>query len=176
MTSPADVTRETLALRGFRGFVPFGALGDSEVPAEAGIHVVVRPAPAGPDASAPEFLPRSPAGHFKGRDPSVDVGVLNDAWVHGATILYVGKASGGKDGRRGLRKRLDEYRRHGAGFPVGHWGGRYIWQLRDSADLLVAWRPTPDEGPGIAEASLIAEFLAVHAARPFANRKKGSAA
>ncbi|MEV8204992.1 hypothetical protein AB0P40_06225 [Streptomyces sp. NPDC079189] len=35
---------------------------------------------------------------------------LAAAWVGGAALLYVGKASVGQDGRRGLRKRLDECR------------------------------------------------------------------
>ncbi|MFD3779506.1 hypothetical protein [Streptomyces sp. NPDC058612] len=170
--SPArELTRRTLEERGFRGFVAFRELGDSGAPAKAGIYVVLRASTA-----APSFLSRNPAGHLKGRDPSVTVDALDAAWVDGAMIMYIGKASAGTDGRRGLRKRLDEYRRHGAGGMAGHWGGRYIWQLADSDDLLVAWMPVSERDPGAAEAELIAEFTALHGARPFANRNKGVAA
>jgi hypothetical protein len=31
---------------------------------------------------------------------------------------------------------------HGRGELAGHWGGRYIWQLSDSADLIAAWKVT----------------------------------
>ncbi|MGW7435311.1 hypothetical protein [Streptomyces sp. NPDC054849] len=165
-----ELTQKTLTERGFRGFVPFRELGDSGVPAEPGIYVVVRTS-----TEPPSFLSRSPAGHLKGRDPSVTTGELGGAWVDGATIIYIGKASAGSDGRRGLRKRLDEYRRHGAGGMAGHWGGRYIWQLADSDALLVAWMPIPERDPGAAEAELIAEFMDLHGARPYANRNKGVA-
>ncbi len=88
-------------------------------------------------------------------------------------MLYIGKADTGKDGRRGLRKRLDEYCRFGAGEPVGHYGGRYIWQLADADQLLVAWPPILDEEPVEVEDRLLDDFERVYGALPFANLEKG---
>lgn len=147
------------ALDGFDGFVPFAALPDSPPPAEPGVYVVVRLA-----RTAPVFLSGSPAGWFKDRDPTLPVAELRAAWVPGEPVIYIGKAAG----RRGLRRRLSEYRRHGAGRAVGHWGGRMIWQLADSAELLVGWRTVADARA--TEKALIADFVAMYGSMPFANR------
>lgn len=164
-----DWTREGLAGAGFEGFVLFEQLPAVSVPAGPGVYVVLRVSDG-----APVFRPRNPAGWFKGKDPSVSPQVLADAWVPNTEVLYIGKANVGRTGRRGLKKRLDEYRRHGVGEPVGHWGGRYIWQLVDSDRLLVAWRTTNDDEAESLEAALISEFLTTFGARPFANRKMGT--
>lgn len=160
------LTRTTLAERGFVGFVPFADLPHSAVPAAEGIYVVLRPATA-----PPVFLARSPAGHRKGRAATKPAATLHRAWVPGATLVYVGKAAG----RNGLSRRLGAYRRQGQGSNAGHSGGEYIWQLADSATLLVAWRAQADPPAARAEGELIAEFVAVHGVLPFANRNSGSA-
>ncbi len=161
-------TQADLSQMGFGGFVPLATLDPSAVPVDAGVYIVLRTA-----TDRPAFSEVNTAGHFKGKNPTVVIPTLEAAWVPSAVVLYIGKASGGLKGRRGLRKRLDEYRRHGAGQPVGHWGGRYIWQLRDRDQLLVAWKPTPGQDPEDVESGLIADFRTHHGARPFANRKAG---
>jgi hypothetical protein len=161
-------TRDGLESAGFEGFLPLATLDPTKVRSEPGVYVVLRE-----QAGAPTFLSVSAAGHFKDKDPTVPLNRLEAAWVDGAAVLYVGKASGGRRGRRGLRTRLDEYRRHGSGKPVGHWGGRYIWQLTDRVELLVAWTPIPGEDPEVEESRLIADFKDRYGAKPFANRKLG---
>ena len=162
-------TQVGLVRAGFSGFVPFGQLVQVEPPTDAGVYVVVRV-----NAGPPIFVESSPAGRFKGKDPTVGRELLDTAWVPGSEVLYIGKAGAGRSGRRGLRKRLEEYRRHGEGQPIGHWGGRYIWQLRDAGELLVAWRVTGDESPELVEARMLDDFVGQFGRRPFANRKLGA--
>lgn len=149
-----------LRAAGYSGFVPFSELERADVPREVGVYVVLRESIA-----PPTFLAQSGAGRFKGKDPTVPIDVLRERWIPTAQIVNVGKA--GPTPKRHLAKRLREYRRFGEGEPVGHWGGRLIWQLADHADLLVAWSIA--EHPACAESTLIRGFASVYGRRPFAN-------
>jgi hypothetical protein len=151
---------------GFAGFVPFADLPSAGVPRGPGVYAITRPS-----IEDPQFLVESRAGHFKGKDPSVPISTLEAAWVPDTCVLYLGKAATGKTGRSGLNKRLEAYRRFGAGEPVGHWGGRYVFQLADADQLVVAWKATTHEDPRDVEASLIQDFVRAYGKRPFANLK-----
>lgn len=130
------------------------------VPGAPAAYVVYRSS-----SSPPSFLARNPGGRHKGKDPTVAGGLLEAAWVPGAHAVYIGKADV-------ANRRLKQFARFGAGEPVGHWGGRYTWQLADSARLLVAWHAI--SWPEMArdyEKRLLAAFGAMYrGARPFANR------
>lgn len=157
---------EQIDLSGFTGWVPFAALPTADVPTGPGVYVVVRRSD-----DPPKFLDASPAGRYKGKDPTVPVAELQALWVSDTRVVYIGKANLGSSGRRGLRKRLDEFRRFGAGEPVAHSGGRRIWQLADHDALLVGWRVTPDADAGPIETRMIAQFRLHHGALPFANMR-----
>ena len=159
---------DDLKAAGFQGFIPVSELQSGKivsVPEEPGIYMVVIP-----EGFIPVFLPVGTGGHFKERDPNVQTGILESSWVMDTCVIYIGKA-GGKTSSSTLRKRLKQYVRFGAGDPVGHWGGRYIWQLKDSGRLLVCWRPSaPDEDARLMESSLISGFKDLYGGqRPFAN-------
>lgn len=159
---------EPIDLSGFTGWVTFSELPTADVPREPGVYVVVRPTD-----DPPQFLAESPAGHVKGRNPTVPVAELEEQWVDGTRVVYIGKANVGIGKRkRGLRKRLDEFRRFGAGKRSRHTGGRRIWQLADHGELLVGWRVTDDADAVSAETAMLADFVARFGRLPFANMRR----
>lgn len=119
------------------------------------------------------FIHPSIGGWFKGQDPSESIERLKGEWVPGAHVVYIGKADyrSRRKPIEALRRRLWEFARFGAGEPVGHRGGRLIWQLADSPELLVAWREVRwDETARDYEKRLLHRFADLHGGRrPFAN-------
>jgi hypothetical protein len=96
-------------------------------------------------------------------DPTVPVGVLEGRWIPNSELLYVGKANR-------LRRRIRELSDFGQGRPIGHRGGRFLWQIEGSQDFVVAWMQTPGRGPRDVEVELLAAFRDEHSGRqPFAN-------
>jgi hypothetical protein len=93
------------------------------------------------------------------------------SWVDDAFVLYIGKADAGARGQRGIRARLDEYLRFGMGEPIGHWGGRYLWQLANANDLIVCYKACPN--PVAEERRLLDLFVSEYGALPFANLRRG---
>jgi len=138
----------------------------SRVPEKPGVYVVIRP-----PMFVPVFLEASAAGRFNGRDPTVSSEVLRNAWVAGASVLYIGKA-GGRGLSATLRSRMRCYLDYGSGKAVGHEGGRYIWQLKHSAKLLVAWRHEDERDPAAVESALIQRFTETYGRMPFANLRR----
>lgn len=158
------LSRSNLEGRGYAGFVSFTELRNgalTHVPREPGAYVVMVA------DVAPQFSQESRGGDFKGKDPTVDTEILRSNWVEGAVVVYVGKAED-------LKRRLNEFCRFGSGVPIGHWGGRYVWQVADSDEWLVCWKSC-DEGEIAleAEAALLREFADAHGGRlPFANLRR----
>lgn len=136
------------------------------IPSLPGIYFVVRC-----EDRAPIFLTEGTGGHFKRKNPNVTLSELESNWINGEQILYIGKA-GGEESSTSLRSRIQAYIRFGCGKPVGDWGGRYIWQLKDSQKLLIKWQPITDIDAHVAEAELIQYFKDNNdGRRPFANLK-----
>jgi hypothetical protein len=159
---PESFQRAALEAVGFVGWQTWDQLRADDLAHVSGgpaVYVVYRG-----DLGDPEFLTRNPGGRFKGQDPTVAVDVLQAKWVPGAEVVYIGKADD-------AGRRLKQFARFGAGEPVGHWGGRYIWQLADSGELLVGWHAISwEETARDYEKRLLTRFSELHrGARPFAN-------
>lgn len=150
-------TRAALERQGFVGWVPAHDARSADVPARPGVYVATYPV-----CDPTDYPAASCGGWFKGRNAAVSSAALAANWVEGAEVVYIGKSDN-------LRRRLRKFSDFGSGKPVGHWGGRLIWQLPAPADLCVAWKHTPARDPRAEEASLIDLFRATYGKPPFAN-------
>lgn len=155
---------KTLGFKGFETIENIKCTNYDMLPKEIGIYIILY------TADYTEFLSVSTGGAVKGRDPNVSIEELERNWVNNTPILYIGKA-GGERSSATIHSRLKQYFRFGEGKPVGHWGGRYIWQLDKADALTVCWLELPDAIPAQIETALIKEFSAHYGQRPFANLK-----
>lgn len=152
---------DELVAAGFIGFKTVKQMnngGLSSVPEAQGVYMILY---LNPSPEMPKFLSVGTGGFYKGKDPNVSISELQNNWVEGTPVVYIGKSTCLKD-------RLSDYMKFGRGKKVGHKGGRYIWQIPNSENLVVCWKPTQEDSR-IVEAGLIQEFIAEFGKRPFAN-------
>jgi len=152
--------KDILKVQEFTGFQTLSKLkGDlTRIPSYGGVYAVLRET-----SEQVHFFEKSPAGRFKGKDPSYYLEVCHQKWVPNSEILYFGKATS-------LRDRLNQYISFGYGNAIGHQGGRLIWQVEGVWDFVVCW--CPSDNPRQLEKLLLIEFKNAHSGRlPFANWK-----
>lgn len=145
-----------------QGFITIAKLRETklaEVPRKPGVFVVLRV-----NSNPVQFLDNSPAGHFKGKDPTVSLSDLQRNWIEDTPILYYGRSGN-------LNDRLGDFIQFGIGEPVGHWGGRLVWQIDGAEQFLIAWCTTIDYKNGKKE--LLRVFKSRFGKFPFANLQDG---
>lgn len=164
MSLRLEWTRAGFDSLGFVGWKPFGTLEARDLPPRHGVYVVIRE-----PALRPVFLTESVGGPHKRQPLTVAIDVLERAWRDDAEVVYIGMAGS----RLGLQERLWAYAKQGRGRSAGHAGGRFIWQLPASSELLVGWRETHGADVGDVEEALLALHVEQFGRRPFANLKGG---
>lgn len=145
---------------GFLGFKKMSELflDSSMLPDNNGVYLVLNT-----ENKSGEFLTIGTGGHFKGKNPNISLVDLKSNWVENTKVVYIGKATS-------LKTRLKQYCGFGQGKNIGHYGGRLIWQLKYSKDLVVCWQSITTD-PREFEAKLIQQFITSFGCRPFANLK-----
>ena len=164
-------SRAFLEQQGFEGFLLVGQLRHDRceaLPNLPGIYAVVRET-----IEKPEFMTRSNAAEYRGESPTRPIDELIECWVPRAQILFYGRAFG--PGVRSLiKQRVKRYMRFGQGRVVGHWDGRFVWQLRDHSSLRIAWKVIESGDLQAAEDELQLRFSAHYGEPPFANMTRVS--
>lgn len=153
---------QELKERGFKGFTTIKELKRNfscgNIPHTSGVYIVLYPT-----TEHPQFMERGTGGFFKDKNPDVSIEKLQAKWVEKEAVIYIGKAED-------LNNRVKQYIDFGSGKPVGHYGGRYIWQIESSDNLTVCWKDF--ENAREKEKEMILEFKDEHNGMlPFANLK-----
>lgn len=137
---------------------------DMPIDKKIGVYLIVYP-----DTKLPNFVYPSPAGWFKGQDPSISIETLKNKWVDGAKILYIGRAMTEKNN---LRHRIKKHIVFWGGKPVAARGGRIIAQIKGYKKLEIWYMECAD--PKRKETELIDMFKESYGGKlPFANWKSG---
>lgn len=139
---------------GFVGFVPLIGMDRTKLPRRHGVYVVVHQLD-----QEPEFLDSNVIDKW----PPYQSAHLRERWLTDAPVVYIGKA----EGKVGLHRRVGAFSRQA----TNHSGGRSLWQLEKSQDLLVAWLETPGESALAVEQRYLQAFKAEYGSYPFANRR-----
>jgi len=150
---------------GFKGFKTVKELWQDKtvIPKERGVYLVLNP-----QCNKPQFMYPGVGGHFKGKDPNVPLEELKQNHVKDSKVIYIGKA-GSLTGKATLFSRLGQYLRFGQTKNIGHWGGRYIWQLKNHEELIFCWCVLNEKDPRDVEKVLLHLYQQQFGQRPFAN-------
>lgn len=128
----------------------------TDVPSSPGVYVVLR------NGIEKSFLERSTGGIFKNKKPSVLIDTLEKKWVDEVELIYIGETGS-------LRKRLTDLISFGSGIDeIAHYGGRYIWQLKNSNRLRIYWQVTEPNEHIDKKFDMINKFKAIYDKYPFA--------
>ena len=158
-------SREEIEKYGFQGFRTVSELWQdkSSIPKIRGVYLIIDP-----NFEKIEFLSTGVGGFFKGKDPNVSISELKSNVVPKSHVIHIGKA-GSPTGQATLYSRLGQYLNFGQTKNIGHWGGRYIWQIKRHSDLIFCWKPTPTDDPREIEKQLLSKYIKDFGKRPFAN-------
>ncbi|MCL4547124.1 MAG: hypothetical protein M1495_00965 [Bacteroidetes bacterium] len=159
---------ESIKKSGFCGFKKISELrlDFSSIPKTKGVYLVLRP-----KNSEVEFVEKGTGGFFRDINPNVDVSELKKKWLEKANIIYIDNA-GDSESDATLYSQLKQYISFGQGNKVGHWDGRYIWQIKDIDDYIICWKELPKDWPTGVKLNLMELFWQKYDSLPFANLKK----
>ena len=156
--------KQVLERNGFEGFKTIEKLtNNNDAPFQKGVYMILRDS-----ESEPIFIGCGTGGYYKGKNPNVSISKLSQNWVENSPILYIGETADT------LNKRLSDCMCFGQGEPVRHWGGRFIWQLKDAQKLVVCWKILKDKNPKDEKYYLLKAFKDIYKKLPFANCKSGN--
>jgi len=152
---------EELKQNNFEGFISIEKLweNNSIIPKKQGVYLVLNE-----EKENIEFLETGIGGIYQDKNPNVSINRLTNEFIPNSLVVYIGKANN-------LRVRIKQYLNFGRKDNILHYGGRFIWQLENSRNLLFCWKILPDnESPKVIESKLILEYRQQFTnRRPFAN-------
>jgi hypothetical protein len=156
---------------GFRGFYTIADLTNKldYVPNNKGVFVVLNLY-----KTKGEFLEKGTGAVFKGRNPNAEIKKLQLRWREDAIVLCISQAGSDFEATT-LRRQIKRFIMFGNGQPTGSFFcGRYIWQISNAKELVIAWIVLPDERKCSELCfKLKNEFVIMYRQTPFASSDRG---